>query len=50
MYRGDAGDSEPDWVKSEREQFEKFRDVDKDGYMDHEEVRSDKGVRCVVLV
>lgn len=39
MYRGDSGESEPDWVKSEREQFEQFRDKNKDGYMDLEEVR-----------
>lgn len=38
MYRGDSGDGEPDWVKSEREQFEQFRDADKDGFMNLEEV------------
>ncbi|XP_059079403.1 calumenin-B-like [Tigriopus californicus] len=40
MYRGDSGDAEPDWVKSEREQFEQFRDADKDGFMDLEEVKA----------
>jgi Ca2+-binding EF-hand superfamily protein len=38
MYRGDGGDSEPDWVKSEREQFTQFRDKNKDGFMSIEEV------------
>lgn len=28
---------EPDWVKSEREQFQEFRDTNKDGFMDKEE-------------
>lgn len=30
---------EPDWVKTEREQFSEFRDKNKDGYMDEEEVK-----------
>lgn len=30
---------EPDWIKSEREQFESYRDKNKDGKMDKEEVK-----------
>ncbi|XP_071452489.1 calumenin-A [Hetaerina americana] len=40
MYRGSEGESEPEWVKSEREQFSKFRDKNGDGVMDKEEVKS----------
>jgi len=42
MYRGDEDVTveEPDWVTSEREQFEKFRDRDGDGFMDLEEVKA----------
>jgi len=29
--------AEPDWVKSEREQFNEFRDTNKDGFMDKDE-------------
>ena len=32
-------DEEPDWVKSEREQFTEFRDKNKDGFMDQKEVQ-----------
>ncbi|XP_067132074.1 calumenin-A-like [Centruroides vittatus] len=32
-------DDEPDWVKNEREQFTNYRDKDKDGYLDREEIR-----------
>ena len=40
MYRGEGGEeAEPDWVKAEREQFNSFRDTDKNGYMDLEEVK-----------
>ena len=38
MYRGVEGDDEPDWVKNEREQFANYRDKNKDGKMDTEEV------------
>ena len=38
MYRGVGEEEEPDWVKNEREQFENFRDKNKDGHMDAEEV------------
>ncbi|XP_046394103.1 calumenin-B-like isoform X1 [Ischnura elegans] len=40
MYRGSEGDTEPEWVKSEREQFSKFRDKNGDGVMDKEEVKN----------
>ncbi|KAG0721899.1 Calumenin-A [Chionoecetes opilio] len=43
MYRGgnDGDESEePAWVGSERQQFTEFRDKNKDGFMDEEEVRS----------
>ena len=39
MYHGDGGDHEPEWVQKEREQFTEFRDHDKDGFMDLEEVK-----------
>ncbi|XP_046364824.2 calumenin-B-like isoform X2 [Haliotis rufescens] len=35
----DKGEEEPEWVKSEREQFNTYRDKNKDGKMDGEEVR-----------
>lgn len=41
MYRGSADEDEseePAWVSSEREQFTEFRDKNKDGVMDEEEV------------
>lgn len=40
MYRGDENEEEPDWVKSEREQFNMYRDKDGDGFMDEEEVKN----------
>ncbi|KAF7264400.1 calumenin B scf [Rhynchophorus ferrugineus] len=39
MYKPEEGDVEPDWVKSEREQFQVYRDKDGDGFMDEEEVK-----------
>lgn len=39
MYRGVSDEEEPDWVKNEREQFENYRDKNKDGHMDPEEVK-----------
>lgn len=42
MYKkgeDDEDDDEPDWVKNERDIFVKFRDKDKDGVMDAEEVK-----------
>jgi Ca2+-binding EF-hand superfamily protein len=34
----EEGQEEPDWIKSEREQFQVFRDKNKDGKLDKEEV------------
>lgn len=40
MYpNSESEEEEPDWVKNEREQFTNFRDKNKDGFMDKEEVR-----------
>ena len=33
---------EPAWVSSEREQFTSFRDKNKDGFMDEEEVSQEE--------
>jgi len=30
---------EPEWVKSEREQFTEYRDLNNDGFMDRDEVQ-----------
>lgn len=38
MYTNKDGSEEPDWVKTEREQFGMYRDKNKDGVMDREEV------------
>ncbi|KAF4523076.1 hypothetical protein B566_EDAN003088 [Ephemera danica] len=40
MYRSTEGEEEPDWVRSEKEQFARFRDKNGDGVMDKEEVKS----------
>ncbi|KAJ8927122.1 hypothetical protein NQ314_020395 [Rhamnusium bicolor] len=40
MYPGEENEEEPDWVKSEREQFSTYRDKDGDGFMDEEEVKN----------
>ncbi|KAG5887965.1 hypothetical protein JTB14_035040 [Gonioctena quinquepunctata] len=40
MYRSEDGEEEPDWVISEREQFNTYRDKDGDGFMDEEEVKN----------
>lgn len=41
MFGGsDRPEDEPDWVKNEREQFNNYRDKDKDGYLDREEIRN----------
>lgn len=37
MYVGEIGSEEPEWVKSERQQFVEFRDKNGDGKMDREE-------------
>ncbi|XP_011296835.1 calumenin [Fopius arisanus] len=39
MYRG-SDEEEPEWVKNEKEQFTDYRDKDKDGFMDNEEVKN----------
>ena len=37
MYTSEHGEAEPEWVASERAQFNEFRDKNKDGKMDREE-------------
>lgn len=40
MYAPDAnGDQVPDWVIREKDQFHNYRDKNKDGFMDREEIR-----------
>nr|XP_016993252.2 calumenin-B [Drosophila takahashii] len=41
MYRAAGGeeDEEPEWVANERESFSEHRDLDKDGYLNDEEVK-----------
>ena len=39
MWPTQNDEDEPDWVKTEREQFQNFRDKDKDGRMNREEVK-----------
>ncbi|XP_067875737.1 calumenin-like isoform X3 [Heterodontus francisci] len=38
MYTPEEGEPEPEWVKNEKEQFREFRDINKDGKMDHSEI------------
>ncbi|XP_056263476.1 reticulocalbin-3 isoform X2 [Pseudoliparis swirei] len=38
MYTSEDGEGEPDWVQTEKKQFSDFRDTNKDGYLDAEEV------------
>jgi hypothetical protein len=38
MYRGSEGEEEPEWVKNEKEQFSLYRDKDRDGYLNTDEV------------
>lgn len=38
MWSGEKGESEPEWVKSEREEFHNKRDTNKDGKLDVQEV------------
>uniref|UniRef100_A0A8C4R1G7 Reticulocalbin-3 n=1 Tax=Eptatretus burgeri TaxID=7764 RepID=A0A8C4R1G7_EPTBU len=40
MYSPNDDAEEPDWVRTEREQFHEFRDKNKDGKMDREETRN----------
>ena len=37
--QGEVGDSEPDWVASERKVFQTERDSDGDGFMTFEEIK-----------
>lgn len=39
MFAHGDGGPEPEWVKTEREQFSDFRDLNKDGKMDTDEIR-----------
>ncbi|ELK13874.1 Calumenin [Pteropus alecto] len=39
MYSHDGNADEPEWVKTEREQFVEFRDKNRDGKMDKEETK-----------
>ncbi|KAH0620851.1 hypothetical protein JD844_021692, partial [Phrynosoma platyrhinos] len=39
MFAHEDGGPEPDWVITEREQFADFRDLNKDGKMDKDEIR-----------
>ncbi|KAJ7994705.1 hypothetical protein DPEC_G00252260 [Dallia pectoralis] len=39
MFSHEEGGPEPDWVRTERDQFSDFRDLNKDGIMDQEEIR-----------
>lgn len=39
MFAHEDGGPEPDWIKTEREQFSDFRDLNKDGKMDLDEIR-----------
>lgn len=39
MFAHEDGGPEPDWVRIERDQFSDFRDLNKDGKMDLEEIR-----------
>ncbi|XP_014452105.2 reticulocalbin-3 isoform X1 [Alligator mississippiensis] len=38
MYSSEAGEPEPDWVRTERQQFLDFRDMDRDGRLDPAEI------------
>jgi len=40
MYTPDSGEEEPEWVATERKQFAEYRDKNKDGKMDIDEVRA----------
>uniref|UniRef100_G1TB98 Reticulocalbin-3 n=1 Tax=Oryctolagus cuniculus TaxID=9986 RepID=G1TB98_RABIT len=39
MFSHEENGPEPDWVLSEREQFDEFRDLNKDGKLDKDEIR-----------
>ena len=40
MFRKDDEEDEPEWVATEREQFAKYRDFNKDGKLDEKEIRA----------
>ncbi|XP_061566843.1 reticulocalbin-1 [Cololabis saira] len=40
MFAHEDGGPEPEWVRTEREQFSDFRDLNKDGKMDQDEIRA----------
>ena len=40
MFKPEDGKEEPDWVASEREQFTKYRDMNKDGVLSEQEIRA----------
>ena len=39
LYTAEPGEEEPAWVQTEREQFRDFRDLNKDGKLDKDEIR-----------
>ena len=39
MWPNKDGEEEPEWLSTEREQFSSFRDKNKDGKMDRDEVK-----------
>jgi Ca2+-binding EF-hand superfamily protein len=39
LYRPQPGEKEPDWIESERTEFHRSRDINKDGKMDKKEVK-----------
>ena len=40
MFKPEDGETEPEWVQTEREQFAKYRDFNKDGKLDEKEIRA----------
>jgi Ca2+-binding EF-hand superfamily protein len=40
LYHGIPGETEPDWVSQERDQFKDIRDKDKNGYLDEAEIKA----------
>ncbi|XP_051572727.1 reticulocalbin-1-like [Myxocyprinus asiaticus] len=38
MFSAEDGESEPDWVTTEKKHFSEFRDINKDGFLDASEV------------
>lgn len=52
MYRENADEEEPEWVKNEKEQFSLYRDKDGDGFLNADEVKNKKKKKtnCVLFV